>query len=108
MIVAVYGSVDGVEVIFTPSGPDTWTCKVPKATDGEYIVDLYAVNDAGNKTYFATVLFTVRGVDVTVTWLTIDTAASMSKYDVRADNPRQYDVRAVMLSCTKPRVTPGL
>lgn len=97
MVTKVYGTVDGVEVIFTPSGGSTWTCKVPRDLDGEYIVDLHAVNDAGITTYFATVLFAVRGVDVSVTWLTVDTAASMSGYDVMAR----------LLSNTRPRKKPG-
>lgn len=110
MITRVYGTVDGVEVIFTPSPDNTWTCTVPRTADGEYIVDLYAENDAGNTTYFATVLFTVRGVEVTVTWLTVNTAASMSAFDVEAvllQSPHAFDVEAVLLSSTRPRAISG-
>lgn len=96
MITKVYGHVDGVEILFTPS-PDgsTWTCTIPRDKDGEYIVDLYAVNDTGAESYYATVLFTVKGVVVTIKWLQMAVSARMSGYTVTAK----------MLSCTRPRKT---
>lgn len=94
MITKVYGHVDGVEVIFTPSLDGiTWTCTVPKDKDGEYIVDLYAVNDTGVESYYATVLFAVKGVAVTIKWLNYRVTARMSRYIVTAK----------LLSCTHPR-----
>lgn len=59
MVTRVYGHVEGVEVIFTPAGNDTWNCTVPKVPDGEYVVDLYAEDEAGNIAYTATILFTI-------------------------------------------------
>lgn len=85
MIKQVYGSVDGVKVIFTPSADgSTWTCQIPRDADGEYVVDLYAVNDLGAVTYFATVLFAVKGVDVTVSWLRLSAQARMRGFTVTA------------------------
>lgn len=59
MVVKVWGSVNGHDIIFIPQGDDIWTCQVPPVEDGEYIVDLYAVDEAGNQAYTATILFTV-------------------------------------------------
>ena len=60
MVVKVWGRINAThEVVFTPQGNDIWTCKVPPVEDGEYIVDLYAVDEAGNQSYTATILFTV-------------------------------------------------
>lgn len=60
MIKRVYGSVEGVEVIFTPtSDENVWECAVPMAEDGEYVIELYAEDEAGNKAYAATMLFAI-------------------------------------------------
>lgn len=59
MIVKVWGSVNSNPIVFTPGSNDVWTCQVPAVEDGEYVVDLYAVDDAGNEAYTATILFTV-------------------------------------------------
>lgn len=73
-------------------GGSTWTCTIPRDADGEYIVELWAENDLGNTSYYATILFSVRGVDVTVTWLKLSAQARM----------REFTVTAKMLSCKHP------
>ena len=66
MIVRVYGSCNGQDVEFrrVKSGlgndvPDrgVWTAIVPKAVSGQYVIELFAVDDAGNTGYCATVKF---------------------------------------------------
>jgi hypothetical protein len=42
------GYVDGVQVTFTYTPPNTWTAIIPKQLDGIYIVELHAINEAGN------------------------------------------------------------
>lgn len=71
MVTRVYGTSDGVEIIFTPSEDGLWKCVVPVSQDGQYIVDLYAEDEAGNTSYFATVLFTVdaKHLRVEMKWL---------------------------------------
>lgn len=59
MVMRVWGSVNGQEIVFVPRENDIWTCQVPPVEDGEYVVDLYAVDEAGNQAYTATILFTV-------------------------------------------------
>ena len=60
MVVRVYGSANGVDIMFTPIGDDRWECAVPKIPSGEYVVDLYAEDEAGNAGYAATILFALN------------------------------------------------
>ena len=60
MVTRVYGHVEGAEVVFTRSIGDVWICSVPKVDDGEYVIDLYAEDEAGNISYTATILFAVN------------------------------------------------
>lgn len=72
MVKRVYGRVEGQDVIFTLNHETgLWTCVVPPTLDGEYIVDLYAEDEAGNVSYLATILFTVdsKNLVFSVKWL---------------------------------------
>ena len=73
MVVRVYGSANGVDIVFTPIGNDRWECAVPKFPSGEYVVDLYAEDEAGNVGYAATVLFVVNAKHIVtkIEWLKI-------------------------------------
>ena len=52
MVVSLTGTVDSVPVIFTKTDDDLWETVVPPdLTDGRYIVELIATDDAGNQTY---------------------------------------------------------
>ncbi len=73
MVIRVYGSANGVDITFTPIGDDRWECTVPKIPSGEYVVDLYAEDEAGNVGYAATVLFVVNAKHIVtkIEWLKI-------------------------------------
>lgn len=73
MVVRVYGSANGVDIVFTPIGDDRWECAVPKFPSGEYVVDLYAEDEAGNIGYAATILFIVNAKHIVtkIEWLKI-------------------------------------
>lgn len=73
MVVRVYGSANGVDIVFTPIGDDRWECAVPKFPSGEYVVDLYAEDEAGNVGYAATMLFVVNAKHIVtkIEWLKI-------------------------------------
>ena len=73
MVVRVYGSANGVDIVFTPIGNDCWECAVPKFPSGEYVVDLYAEDEAGNVGYAATMLFVVNAKHIVtkIEWLKI-------------------------------------
>ena len=73
MVVRVYGSANGMDIVFTPIGDDRWECTIPKVSTGEYVVDLYAEDDAGNIGYTATILFVVdaKHIVTKIEWLKI-------------------------------------
>lgn len=94
MVTKVWGSSDGVEVIFTPSGEGLWKCMVPVAEDGQYVVDLYAEDEAGNVAYFATVLFTIntKHLRVEMVWLNrFEDNATVGKF-TSAFGMRKFDM----------------
>lgn len=58
-VARVIGKTDSFEVIFSKTDNDKWTVDVPSNVIGEYIMDLYAYDDAGNLGFMATAMFTV-------------------------------------------------
>lgn len=59
MITRLIGNVDGNETVFSQINEGLWEATVPLDLDGTYVIDLRAVDEAGNESYYATVLFTV-------------------------------------------------
>lgn len=84
MVVRVYGSANGVDITFTPIGDDRWECAVPKIPSGEYVVDLYAEDEAGNIGYAATMLFIVNAKHIVtkIEWLKIAANSDITLFHV--------------------------
>lgn len=59
MVVKVIGKTDTFTVIFDRIDEKRWNALVPANVAGEYIMDLFAYDDAGNVGYMATAMFTV-------------------------------------------------
>ena len=59
MINKIYGTVNTEPIVFYKNEKDQWECEIPSIENGKYVVELYAQDDAGNETYFATVLFSI-------------------------------------------------
>lgn len=59
-VTRVFGRVDGVEVILNKGEGDRWSVPVPFDTDGEYVVEIVAEDEAGNQSYMAKMLFVVN------------------------------------------------
>lgn len=59
MVVALKGVIEGNEVIFSFVDGNLWQVTIPAMETGEYVTALYAVDDAGNETYFGTILYVV-------------------------------------------------
>lgn len=59
-VMRVFGRVDGVEVVLEHLEGDVWQVPVPLDRDGEYVVEIIAEDDAGNRTYLARLLFVVN------------------------------------------------
>ena len=62
----VFGRVDGVEVILNKVEGDRWSVPVPFDSDGEYVVEIVAEDEAGNQTYLAKMLYTVDAGNICV------------------------------------------
>lgn len=58
MITRAYGSVNGNAIILTFDG-DRWKTTIPFNEDGEYVVEFYAEDEAGNIGYMCTIAFVV-------------------------------------------------
>ena len=69
MVTRVYGRANGAEIIFTRKEGDLWQAEVPANLEGEYIVDLWAENDAGRTSYVCKALFAISGHKLKVTVL---------------------------------------
>lgn len=62
-IVRLYGKADNLDIEFTYVGGTTWTCEVPPdMDDGVYAVELTAVNEYGEATYWTGELYMCGGV----------------------------------------------
>lgn len=66
MVTRITGRADNHDLEFRRTG-EYWEAEVPEDTeDGTYIVDLWAWDEAGNRTYYTTVLMTVEAKGITV------------------------------------------
>ena len=59
MVTRAWGSANGQDVILTRDEGDRWKAVVPFDEDGEYVVEFFAVDEAGNVGYMCTILFAV-------------------------------------------------
>lgn len=85
MINTLHGTVNSSPIIFQRNDDNTWSCEVPYIENGEYVVELYAQDDAGNETYFATILFSIdfKKLVFSFEWLKIGDMANRSNdYDL--------------------------
>ncbi len=64
MVTRVYGKANGAEVIFSYVAGDVWETDVPWTEDGQYMLDLYGENDAGNVAYLCRTLFVISGHEI--------------------------------------------
>lgn len=66
MVQRVFGRANEFEVIFEHQEGDWWTITVPQNLEGEYIVDIYAEDEAGNVAHICKVLFAICGHELQV------------------------------------------
>lgn len=59
MTTQVWGMLGSSKIIFDRTDGNIWKVTVPLLASGEYIVALYALDDAGNQAYVATILYVV-------------------------------------------------
>ena len=71
MIVSLTGKADNFELVFAKQQNNTWAAEVPPNIEtGRYIVELYAVDQAGNVGYWRGVLHMSQNQRVTLEILT--------------------------------------
>lgn len=56
----VIGNINGSRIEFTQTGK-RWEVIFPASADGEYVAEISAVDDAGNRGYLCTMLFAING-----------------------------------------------
>ena len=59
MTTQVWGLLGSSKIIFDRTDGNIWKVTVPFLESGQYIVALYALDDAGNQAYVATILYVV-------------------------------------------------
>ena len=53
MVVALRGTINGNIISFARAQGDRWEAIIPKSLNGAYVVDMSAVDEAGNTAYIA-------------------------------------------------------
>lgn len=95
MVKALYGKCNGRDIVFSPDAAGRWETAVPASPNAAYIIELWAEDDAGNKSYFATVrveydtsqlCMTVQIVDIGVGWDIEDVRGLFSVVPVLAES----------------------
>lgn len=84
MVTRLYGSCNGAEIVCTPSDAGRWTATVPAVEDGKYVIELYAEDEAGNVSYFATVEMTYDSRNLRVSFRVLQVASDVSLRDVQS------------------------
>ena len=65
MTARVYGKVNGREIeLEYDQTRDRWQVPVPGDQDGEYVIEIYAEDEAGNRDFKCLILFEVSGKQV--------------------------------------------
>lgn len=60
MVKRVFGRVDGRDVELDMDTGNRWSVPVPFDTDGEYVIEIIAEDEAGNRSYMAKMLYVVN------------------------------------------------
>ena len=85
MTTQVWGLLGSSKIIFDRTDGNIWKVTVPLLESGEYIVALYALDDAGNQAYVATILYVVdieNASEAQTTCFTIE--AQMADFTIEA------------------------
>ena len=66
MVQRVFGRANEFEVVFEHQEGDWWTITAPANLEGEYIVDIYAEDEAGNVSHICKALFAICGHELQI------------------------------------------
>ena len=84
MVVKLEGKVDGRVIIFERESGDLWKATIPPQSNGVYIVELTATDDAGNVAYCAKYIITIDVSALTVRIEPFDKYAIPEEDDINA------------------------
>lgn len=86
-VVKLEGKVDGSAIIFEREEGDVWKATIPPQSNGVYIVELTATDDAGNIAYCAKYIITIDVSALTVRIEPFDKYAIPEDDDISAKEP---------------------
>lgn len=84
MIRRIIGTVDGSEIALTADPAGLWKATVPAKPNGEYAAALWAEDEAGNRSYFCTLLLSYDITQLCCRVRVLDVGASFSSRGVAA------------------------
>lgn len=67
MVVKLVGSIEGQEIVFSRKDGDIWETSIPSSENGVYILELTAVDEAGNTSFIAKYVVTIDTTALQVT-----------------------------------------
>jgi hypothetical protein len=89
-VVKMTGRIDSVEIVFSLSETGAWIATVPPDIYGEFVVEVTALDEAGNAAYSTAMLFTVDIGDLSFSVIPLSYAYKVSgegfsKVEVQSD-----------------------
>lgn len=90
------GYVDGVEVRFDFYPPSTFKAEIPKQIDGTYIIQLQAVDDAGNKTGYSNIFIEINFDKLTFKVLNPNFTHKLDKEFEYAELQQEFSYKELM------------
>ncbi len=82
MVVKLWGTCNGTDILCTPIGGERWATTVPASADGSYIIELWAEDEAGNRGYFATIEITYDTAKLCFSVRVLEVGAAFTADDV--------------------------
>lgn len=84
MIERVIGKCNSIDIVFNRVEGNKWQTTFPKNLKGEYIIELWATNDKGITSYFATIRFSYNPATLTMQFNVLHVGSSFTVNDVNA------------------------
>lgn len=84
MVTLVWGVANGVQISFSYLEGDVWTADVPWTDDGEYAMELWGEDDAGNRSYLCRTVWVISGHEIAAYVIPEGYAGSLDRADYSA------------------------
>lgn len=102
MVKRVYGKANNFEVSFTLNPvTERWEAAVPSELDGEFYVELYAEDYAGNTSYLCKVLFIITGHTLKIKVIDDGYKANMDSNEYKANMDRKVGYLIEHIICCR-------